>query len=249
MTAAQDAAAAGAVPPADPPHAVAPAELPQVEPSPDGLLPDEFPPTGLSSAELAAEQQLIARRFPAGPADSTKVLPAIPAASITPEPATPSASSARVAGAQHHPVAITCPECSASAMVELTRRDALDFCQRCDFPLFWSRDQVVFSEPIDSNDDALRRLPGTLGRVVIASVPCPHCNEPNLPTATLCVRCGLSMQASAVPAPPPPRPVPLPEPPMEPLDDEPNRWWIWLLVLLSVLLVAGIVLLAAQPWN
>jgi hypothetical protein len=134
-------------------------------------------------------------------------------------------------------------------MVELTRRDALDFCQRCDFPLFWARDQVVVSSPVDSNDDALRRLPGTLGRVVIASVPCPHCNEPNLPTATLCERCGLGMQAS--PPPPPPRPVlvPLPEPPMEPLEDEPHHWWLWLLVLLTVLLVAGIVLLAAQPWQ
>ncbi|MDQ1739431.1 MAG: hypothetical protein QOE53_1083 [Pseudonocardiales bacterium] len=242
-------------PPADPPlaaPAVAPlsASLPPLDPSPDdGLSPEESPPTGLSDAQLAAEQQLIARRYPTGVAESTKVLPAIPAASITPEPATSPAATARVVSPQHHPVAITCPECSASAMVEFTRRDALDFCQRCDFPLFWARDQVMIGDPIDSNDDALRRLPGALGRVVIASVPCPHCNEPNLPTATLCVRCGLTMQASAPPAPPRPRQAPLPEPPMEPLEDEPNRWWIWLLVLLTLLLVAGIVLLAAQPWN
>jgi hypothetical protein len=258
MTAAKDVGAAtrqpsvpqGSVPSQSVPQLPAPpAALPRAEPSPDGLLPDESPPTGLSSAELMSEQQLIARRYPAGPAESTAVLPAIPAASVTPDPPDPSAASARVVSAQHHPVSITCPECSAAAMVELTRRDALDFCPRCDFPLFWARDQVVFSDPIDSNDDALRRLPGTLGRVVIASVPCPHCNEPNLPTATLCVRCGLSMQASAAPPPPPPRPVPLPEPPMAPLEDETSRWWIWLLVVLSVLLVAGIVLLAAQPWN
>ena len=156
---------------------------------------------------------------------------------------------ARVPTAAQHPVAITCPDCGASATVELTRRDALDFCQRCDFPLFWARDQVVIGEPIDSSDDALRRLPGTLGKVVIASVPCPHCNEPNLPTASLCVRCGLSMQASAPPPPPRPVAVPLPEPPMEPLEDAPNHWWIWLLVLLTLLLVAGIVLLAARPWQ
>ncbi len=247
--------------PADPPTALFPSlsatGMPRVEPSPDGLLADESPPTGLSDSELTIEQQLIARRYPNGVTESTTVLPAIPAASITPEPS-PAGTSRNAGaagtgvagtGAQHHPVAITCPDCGASAMVELTRRDALDFCPRCDFPLFWARDQVIFSEPIDSNDDALRRLPGTLGRVVIASSPCPHCNEPNLPTATLCVRCGLSLQASTPPAPPQLRPMALPEPAMEPLEDEPHRWWIWLLVLLTVLLVAGIVLLAAQPWN
>ncbi|HST48328.1 hypothetical protein [Jatrophihabitans sp.] len=210
---------------------------------------ESTPPPGLTDAELATEQQLIARRYPAGPSDATQVLPAIPAASVPPEPPVSSAAPARVPNAPQHPVAITCPDCGASAMVELTRRDALDFCQRCDFPLFWARDQVVIGDPVDSNDDALRRLPGTLGRVVIASLPCPHCNEPNLPTASLCVRCGLSMQASAPPPPPRPVPVLLPEPPMEPLEDEPHHWWIWLLVLLTLLLVAGIVLLAAQPWN
>jgi hypothetical protein len=235
------------------------AGIPRAEPSPDALLrsqppvegtsPEEAPPTGLSEQELAAEQQLIERRYPDGVADATKVLPAIPAASITPDPPNPSAATARVVSTQHHPVALTCPECSASAMVEFTRRDALDFCQRCDFPLFWARDQVVIGDPVDSNDDALRRLPGTLGRVAIASAPCPHCNEPNLPTARLCVRCGLSMQAGAPPAPPRPRQAPLPEPPMQPLDDESRRWWIWLLVLLTMVLVAGIILLATQPWN
>ena len=242
--------------PADPPPAASPAQAastrtepsPRTEPAPDGLSPEEAPPTGLSDAQLAAEQQLIARRYPNGVTDSTTVLPAIPAASITPEAPTSATAPAR-ASAHHRPASITCPECGASAMVEVTRRDALDFCQRCDFPLFWARDQVVLGEPIDSNGDALRRLPGTLGRVAIASVPCPHCNEPNLPTATLCVRCGLTMQASRPPAPPRPRQAPLPEPAMAPLEDEPNRWWIWLLVLLTMLLVAGIVLLAVQPWN
>lgn len=221
---------------------------PGFEPSPDGLLPDEAPPTGLSDDELATEQALITRRYPAGVADHTTVLPAIPAASISPEPPNPSAEPSRIASPQHHPVAITCPECSAPAMVDPTRRDALDFCQRCDFPLFWARDQVVFSQPLDSSDDALRRLPGTLGRVVIASVSCPHCNEPNLPTASVCVRCGLSMLAGAPPAPPQPRAAPLPEP-MVPVEDEPRRWWIWLIVVVTLLLVAGIILLAAQPWN
>jgi hypothetical protein len=260
MTAARDEDSTGRLPatPADS-EPVTSTGVPAVEPSPEGLLkfqppppnalsPEEAPPTGLSEAELAAEQRLIASRFPTGTADFTQVLPAIPAASITPEVASSSAPQARTVSAQHHPVAITCPDCGAPAMVALTRRDALDFCQRCDFPLFWSRDQVVHTDPIDSSEDALRRLPGTLGRVVIASVPCPHCNEPNLPTATLCVRCGLSMQGGAPPMPPRPRPMP-PEPPMEPLEDDPNHWWAWLLVVLTLLLVAGIVLLAAQPWN
>lgn len=244
MTAAQDTGAS--VPWGAPPGSPQPAAM--ADGPPDGLSPEEAPPTGLSDAQLAAEHQLIERRHPHGVADSTAVLPAIPAASITPEAPHAAAAPAR-AGTQHHAVSITCPECGASAMVEVTRRDALDFCQRCDFPLFWARDQVVLGEPIDSNGDALRRLPGTLGRVVIASVPCPHCNEPNLPTATLCVRCGLTMQAGSPPAPPRARPAPLPEPMMVPLEDEPSRWWVWLLVLLTVLMVAGIVLLAVQPWN
>ncbi|HEY0166535.1 MAG TPA: hypothetical protein VGB75_05775 [Jatrophihabitans sp.] len=220
----------------------------------DGGQPGESRPTGAEQPATGAPAdagQPVDDHVPGQgwPAEHTRVLPAIPAASITPEPSNAPAPAARVTSAQHHPVAITCPECSASAMVELTRRDALDFCPRCDFPLFWARDQVVFSDPVDSDDDALRRLPGTLGRVVIASAPCPHCNEPNLPTATLCVRCGLTMQASAPPSPPRPRPAPLPEPPMEPLEDASHRWWIWLVVVLTLLMVAGIVLLAVQPWQ
>lgn len=222
---------------------------PDATPPPLTAISPTPPPAGLTEAELATEQQLIARRFPTGPSEPTEVLPAIPAAATVAEPSTRAAAPARGSSATHHPVAITCPECGAPGMVEPTRRDALDFCQRCDFPLFWTRDQVVVSEPRDSSDDSLRRLPGTLGRVVIASVPCPHCNEPNLPTASLCVRCGLSMQASTPPPPPRPVAVPLPEPPMEPLEDEPSHWRLWLLVLVTVLLVAGIVLLAAQPWQ
>jgi len=233
--------------------AAAPAAVSPVDAQPVGAPASAAAPaftTGTASATAESGQPMDSHVPGQGwPAESTKVLPAIPAASITPEPSNAAAPPARVTSSQHHPVAITCPECSASAMVELTRRDALDFCPRCDFPLFWARDQVVFSDPVDSNDDALRRLPGTLGRVVIASTPCPHCNEPNLPTATLCVRCGLTLQASAPPAPPRPRQAPVPEPSMEPLEDAPNHWWIWLLVLLTLLLVAGIVLLAAQPWN
>lgn len=244
MTAARDEAAAGTSGSSLPLSSVnaeplTAAGVPAVEPSPEGLLRLQAPPEATPAEQPSSTES----------ADFTRVLPAIPAASITPEPATLPALTARVTNTQHHPVAITCPECGASATVELTRRDALDFCQRCDFPLFWARNQVVSSEPIDSNDDALRRLPGTLGRVVIASVPCPHCNEPNLPTSTLCVRCGLSMQGDAPPSPPRPQPVPPPEPWMEPLEDDPDHGWAWLLVVLTLLLVAGIVLLAAQPWN
>ncbi len=57
------------------------------------------------------------------------------------------------------------------------------------------------------------------------------------------------MQASPAPAPPRPRPAPLSEPPMEPLEDASHRWWLWLLVLLTIVLVTGIVLLAVQPWQ
>ena len=147
-----------------------------------------------------------------------------------------------------HPVAINCPECGAAGSVDPTRRDAGDFCAHCDFPLFWAKDRVSIGEPSEAGEDALRRLPGALGRVVIASVPCPHCNELNLPTATYCVRCGLSMQLLPAP-PPPPAPVVLPAPtPPPPPRPEPERMWIWWVLLITVFVLAAAGLIWAQHW-
>jgi len=133
--------------------------------------------------------------------------------------------------------------------VDPTRRDATDFCPHCDFPLFWAKDRIPIGGPADAGDDSLRRLPGALGRVVIASVPCPHCNELNLPSAAYCVRCGLSMQPAPVPPPPPPPPAPMRAPaPPPPPPAEPERLWIWWVLLITVFLLAATGLILAQHW-
>ncbi|MFL6162095.1 MAG: hypothetical protein ACJ74U_07700 [Jatrophihabitantaceae bacterium] len=174
---------------------------------------------------------------------------AIPAASVTPDP-TGLVSGNPAVLPESHPVSISCPECGAPGMVDPTRRDAGDFCRACDFPLFWSKDRISIGTPSDAGDDSLRRLPGALGRVVIASAPCPHCNELNLPTAVYCIRCGSAMQF--VPPPPPvPRPVyvPAPEPPRPaPPEPEPERLWFWWLVLIAMFVLTGVALIWAQHW-
>jgi len=146
-------------------------------------------------------------------------------------------------------VSLTCPECGASGVVDPSRRDAVDFCPSCDFPLFWAREQVVIGEQSDAGDDSLRRLPGALGRQVIASVPCPHCSEPNLPSATVCVRCGLSMTVVEQPPPPPP-PAPAPPPAPEPVvvEEEPRWTWIWWVLLVVTLLAAGVAVVISKHW-
>lgn len=174
---------------------------------------------------------------------------AIPAASVTPDPPAQPRPGRSPVLSEGHPAIINCPECGAPGMVDPTRRDAGDFCAHCDFPLFWSRERIPVGEPADAGEDALRRLPGAHGRVVIASVPCPHCNELNLPSAVYCVRCDLAMQYTP---PPPPPPVamqpPAPEPPMLPPEEEPQRMWIWWVLLIAMFVLAGIGLVLAQHW-
>lgn len=196
---------------------------------------------------------------PAAPTDMT-MLPAgwqqpawapaaIPAASVAPDPPAQPRPGRYPVLLEGHPVSITCPECGAPATFDPTRRDATDFCMHCDFPLFWSRERIPVGEAADAGEDALRRLPGALGRVVIASVPCPHCNELNLPSAVYCARCDLAMQYSP---PPPPPPVavqlPAPEPPMLPPEEDPQRMWIWWVLLIAMFLLAAAGLILAQHW-
>ena len=110
------------------------------------------------------------------------------------------------------------------------------------------RGQPLGAEPhlhLRAAEDALRRLPGTVGRATVASVACPHCAEPNTLSAQVCVRCGRSMHV--VEEPPPPVPVYVPPPPMEP-EPEPERavpWWVWLLLGLGVALLITLAVLAA----
>ncbi len=141
---------------------------------------------------------------------------------------------------------VTCPECGTVAAVALNRRDSGDFCRNCDYPLFWVPSRIVLGDGLGAGDQALRRLPGTVGRATIASLTCPHCSEPNPVTAVTCVRCGLSLRPEEPPPPPPPpppAPVPVYEPPV--YEEEPESgppWWLWVLVGLVVL--AAVVVLA-----
>ena len=95
---------------------------------------------------------------------------------------------------------VTCPECGPMATVDMARRQAEDFCTNCDYPLFWARGTVIAPSGQDTGA-SLRRLPGTVGRAATASLLCPHCGEPNSPTAEICVRCALSMHPVEVPEP------------------------------------------------
>ena len=129
---------------------------------------------------------------------------------------------------------LTCPECGTVGTIVVSRRDAADFCQNCDFPLFWTPSRVILDRA-NLNDDSLRRLPGTVGMVTVASAPCPHCSEPNAVTAVNCIRCGrpLTIVRERAPEPvyvPPPPPPPVYEPEPEPV----TPWWVWLLFYLSL---------------
>ena len=107
---------------------------------------------------------------------------------------------------------VTCPECGTVVPVDPQARSSLDFCPNpvCDFPLFWVRSAITAEATSYGEGASHRRLPGTAGRAVAASMACPHCTEPNPISGVVCVRCGLDLRPVAV-APPPP-PAPLPEP-------------------------------------
>jgi len=146
---------------------------------------------------------------------------------------------------------LTCPECGTSATVTVNRRDAADFCRSCDYPLFWTPSRVIYdSVGRHSADETLRRLPGTVGQVTVASLPCPHCAEPNALSAQVCVRCHRPMQlVEPDPLPPPPEPVYAP-PPLPAVYVEPERrtpWWVWALLAFGVAaLITLIVLLVTH---
>lgn len=128
---------------------------------------------------------------------------------------------------------ITCPECGRTATVTVNRRESRDFCRGCDYPLFWTPAAVLREAGLTTAEESLRRLPGTLGRATLASMPCPHCREPNRLNAVVCVRCGLPMQ---IVTPLPPMPVYVPPPPLPEPEPEPEQrvsWWVWALIALG----------------
>jgi len=137
---------------------------------------------------------------------------------------------------------ITCPTCGTVSYLEELSREADAFCRVCDYPLFWSRGERVVGGG-EGGSVGLRRLPGTAGRVDVATIDCPACDEPNPFARTICIRCGSELRPAPPPPPPPPPPPllpPLPEP--EPVLEE-HRSWLWLYVLLGIAAVIAIVLL------
>jgi len=136
---------------------------------------------------------------------------------------------------------VVCPECGTRAPVTLNRRDAVDFCAKCDFPLFWTPTEISRGSG-EGGGDSLRRLPGTAGRQTVASVPCPSCAEANPLGTDTCLRCGGPMVIVPLP-----EPEPIPEPVAEPVvvpEKRPFPWY-WLVVAIATLvaLVALVVVL------
>jgi hypothetical protein len=222
-----------------------------VAPAPPPLIVD-LPP--IADPSPLAQASPLTAQVSLAPAQATtqhwaQTVTAIPAASVAPDPVGPAPAIRPAVLPEGHPVRINCPECGASGLVDPTRRDAHDFCQACDFPLFWSKDQISLGALSDAGDDSLYRLPGTLGRAVVASVACPHCNEPNLPTAVYCVRCGRAMQfIPPPPPPPPPAQAPVPMPAAARPEPEPDRLWIWWVLLIAMFVLTGVGLVLAQHW-
>lgn len=142
---------------------------------------------------------------------------------------------------------IVCPGCGTVSHFDQVRRSSEEFCRRCDYPLFWVRSgDEPAAVDLAAGDTGLRRLPGAAGHQAVAALGCPHCNEPNLHTATVCIRCGGDMRPVAPPPAPSPPPVvvvpvalPPPPPPPEPVGSELPQ-----MVALVVLFVLTMVLLA-----
>lgn len=134
---------------------------------------------------------------------------------------------------------VTCPSCGTVSHYEELTRDGAMFCRTCDYPLFWARAPRQEGGVADVADGGLRRLPGTGGRVTLATIACPVCTEPNSASANICIRCGADLHAK--PAPPvvllPPAPL------TEPVPVPAGRSLLWWWVALAVLLVLGVVAL------
>lgn len=166
--------------------------------------------------------------------ESTLALPAV----AGPAPALTTRTDAIVVGppAAPTPTDITCPSCGTVSYFTELGRDAGGFCRECDFPLFWARVGRPQVEQGPGGDAGLRRLPGTAGRVALATIDCPVCTEPNPVAAAICIRCGSELRPAPVVAAPAPPPVVMPAP--EPVSPEPAPA-IWPWILLAVLAFVG----------
>ena len=138
-------------------------------------------------------------------------------------------------------VEISCPSCGTVSHFEELGRDAGAFCRVCDFPLFWARPSRAEGALDAQGEEGLRRLPGTAGRVQLATIDCPVCTEPNPISASICIRCGSELRPTPtvmMPAAPPPVAAPPPPPPPAPPK---RKIWPW--ILLAVLAIAAVVVL------
>jgi hypothetical protein len=120
-------------------------------------------------------------------------------------------------------------------------RTADEFCLECDFPLFWAPAAMavpaVEGGPLDTS---LRRLPGTAGRTMVATIVCPTCAEPNPVRNHLCLRCRNVLRPEPLPEPEPlpPPPPPRVEAPPPPPPPKKRIVWPWVLLLLVLILAA-----------
>jgi uncharacterized paraquat-inducible protein A len=138
---------------------------------------------------------------------------------------------------------VTCPECGTVKELPAIRRSADEFCQHCDYPLFWTPSAAPITVPGGNAATALRRLPGAGGRQRIGSKDCPECGELNPHGATACLRCGADLDPKPVePVVVVPVAEPLPEPEPVPAQTTPWWWWLVLVAVLTTAVVAAVVI-------
>jgi hypothetical protein len=142
---------------------------------------------------------------------------------------------------------LTCPGCGERVEVEQFAKSSEEFCQTCDYPLFWATPPQEFSfEDAGNADTTLRRLPGAGGKQSIATAACPTCMELNPLDTDVCLRCGGPM---VLPEPDPePEPVIVeelaPEPEPEMFEEPDYDWRPWaLLALLGLIAITILVFL------
>lgn len=129
-------------------------------------------------------------------------------------------------------IEVTCPECGTLATINVGGRASSDFCQTCDYPLFWAKGRAQQAVAEDTTD-ALFRAPGTSGAATPSAIGCPACGEQNPPVRETCLRCHAVLRPPpAAPTPPPAAPEPVivinPAPVVEC-----NHWPSWAVALVA----------------
>ena len=221
----------------------------------DAMVEISMPPLAATSVESTPTGAVLTAPAPA--ATQVAVVDAPPVTPITPIESAPDQSAttelapvdgagqpASTVAATMPPVlaeTVTCPECGSIAQISVNRRESLDFCRTCDYPLFWTPSNVV-RDGSGVSAESLRRLPGQAGRATIASLPCPFCYEPNALSAQTCIRCNRPMHPVDE-APPPPAPVYFAPEPVVVEQPKKVAWWVWALLALGAAALIVLVVL------